>query len=369
EALRDQSLNVRILTGDGWAGAHAVLDLAETEAELTPEQKHRAVESLRGGEPGYARPLFVGDGLNDAAAMAASHVSIALAGGSSVAAETASATLHGDDLTLIPRAVGLARHAVRIIRSNLHWAVAYNLLGILAAATGHLHPVVAVLLMACSSAFVSWRSFRLAKPPALPRRAATREERIRPGRGVLRMFGALHVAGMLGQGWLLAILAGRPVPGTLAAFAAAAVLLLAFWRRMPPWLDMIFAMVTLGGLGMNFGWWMDFGFQPAVGGCPHCSPEQSSLWMNTGMLLLGVPAMFLVRHTWERFRWRKWCCGGMVVLGIPGMLLGMLAGSVIAAEWLPGAVVGHYLLMMLGMCLGMLLPHALEFALPRRARS
>jgi hypothetical protein len=90
--------------------------------------------------------------------------------------------------------------------------------------------------------------------------------------------------------------------------------------------------------------------------------------MNFGMLLLGVPAMFLVRHTWRRFRWGSWCCGGMVLLGIPGMVAGMLAGSVLAgqltATWSPAArIFADYLCMLAGMCVGMGLPHVLELAL------
>ena len=96
-------------------------------------------------------------------------------------------------------------------------------------------------------------------------------------------------------------------------------------------------------------------------------------WMNFGMLALGVPAMFFVRHTWERFRWTKWCCSGMLVLGIPGMVFGMMAGSVLAGAlttgWSPEAVtIVDYALMMVGMCTGMLIPHMLEYALPRRWR-
>jgi hypothetical protein len=116
---------------------------------------------------------------------------------------------------------------------------------------------------------------------------------------------------------------------------------------------------------MNFGWWADLGFVP--GGCPYCTSDSAGWWMNAGMLALGVPAMFLLRRRRLRFRWRQWCCGGMVVLGIPGMVLGMLAGSVLARALFPASVTADYLFMMAGMCLGMMLPHALEFALPNRS--
>jgi len=148
---------------------------------------------------------------------------------------------------------------------------------------------------------------------------------------------------------------------------------------------MTLGMVTLGGLGMNLGWWADLGFAPAAvtgPACPHCAAAAAGNagallgWMNAGMLLLGVPAMFLLRHTWQRFSWRRWCCSGMLVLGIPGMVFGMLAGSVLAGDlaarwaWTGAApVLLDYALMMLGMVAGMLVPHMLEYALPHRVRS
>jgi heavy metal translocating P-type ATPase len=362
-------LPVRIMTGDGTAGV--ARDLGPTQAGLAPEEKHDEVSRL-------GRPLYVGDGLNDAPALAAAHASIALASGSRVSVEASSATLHGGDLTLVPEALRIARHAVAVIRSNLHWAVLYNLIGITAAATGHLHPVLASLLMAGSSAFVAWRSFRVVDAP--PRRA---EEDIPVPARWRRIFGAAHVAGLLGQvavvaaianlgGWQVAVALGV---GVLAAWA-----LLRVWPHLPAWADMTLAMVTLGGLGMNLGWWADLGFAPSPSGAPCCGGGEEVLpsvgsWMNAGMLLLGVPAMFLVRHTWRRFRWGNWCCGGMVLLGIPGMVAGMIAGSVLAGEltatWSPVArVFVDYGAMLAGMCTGMALPHVLELALavPATAR-
>ena len=97
-------------------------------------------------------------------------------------------------------------------------------------------------------------------------------------------------------------------------------------------------------------------------------------WMNLGMLLLGVPAMFLVRHTFEPFDFGRWCCGGMLLIGIPGMVLGMMAGMVLVQPYKPSlgpeaGVVVDYLARMVGMVAGMLIPHALEFALPRTIRT
>jgi hypothetical protein len=81
--------------------------------------------------------------------------------------------------------------------------------------------------------------------------------------------------------------------------------------------------------------------------------------------------MFLMRHTWIPFDWRRWCCTGMLVLGVPGMLAGMSAGSRLAvalakSPWVSpsAAVLIDNALMLLGMCAGMWLPHALELTVP-----
>ena len=126
-------------------------------------------------------------------------------------------------------------------------------------------------------------------------------------------------------------------------------------------------MLTLGGFGMAIGWWADLDFNTGFAAtCPCVAPDglQFLTWMNGGMLMLGVPAMYLLRHTWQRFEWRRWCCGGMLVFGVPGMLLGMLTASTL----LHGAnlaldpsalVVLDMAGMLFGMAIGMLVPHAL----------
>jgi hypothetical protein len=92
--------------------------------------------------------------------------------------------------------------------------------------------------------------------------------------------------------------------------------------------------------------------------------------MYWGMLLLGVPAMYLLRRSRQRFDLRKWCCTGPLLLGVPGMCLGMWAGAQVAAQ-LGGRltmldahvqVLLSYVFMMLGMGAGMLLPHVMELS-------
>lgn len=394
EALRELRLDVRIMTGDGLPGARRAEHLGAVTAAMTPEDKHRAIHDLR--DAGQ-RPLFIGDGINDAAAMAASHTSIAIADGADIAIDTASATLHGGDLMLIPHAVALSRRAVTIIRSNLLWSIIYNFTGILIAAAGYLHPVAAGVFMGISSAIVGWRSFRVVpktdeyEPDPTPQEAAWRAVHAAPRQPVVaptvpalpepsalhrRLFGAFHAVGWIGQGVILALLSAMGSLGwalTLASFGFLTCLTLRIARRLPPFADMILGMLSLGGLGMNLGWWADGGFASAIqNGAVHsccstmieASVGHESHWMYWGMLLVGIPAMYLLRWRLEPFSLRRWCCIGPIVLGIPGMVFGMYAGAVLASHLgnLPPTlhVVTSYVMMMLGMAAGMLLPHLRE---------
>ena len=156
ELTRALGPRLMVLTGDT-ADRAARLGIAEYEAALTPEAKLARVRELRAAG---RTVLFVGDGLNDAAAMAEADAAIAVAGAAPLARESADALLTDDDLAAIPRAIDLARRAARVIQSNIRLAVAYNLAGMAVAAAGWLHPVAAALIMTCSSLIVTWRSLR-----------------------------------------------------------------------------------------------------------------------------------------------------------------------------------------------------------------
>lgn len=130
-----------MLTGDGEQAAAAVArELGiEYQAGLLPADKVAAVRALQAEG---ARVLMVGDGINDAPALAQADASIAMGqGGTAVAVEAASAALLRDDLRLIPEAILTGRRAVRTIRQNLGFTVAYNVIGLALAATGLLPPV------------------------------------------------------------------------------------------------------------------------------------------------------------------------------------------------------------------------------------
>ena len=131
------------------------------EAELLPDQKVAAIERVRRA---FGPVCMVGDGINDAPALAASDVGIALGCGTDVSRDSASVCLLGDDLSRIPWSIELARRTRRVIRWNLIWAFGYNSLGVAFAALGWLNPALAAFLMVASSALVTVNSLRLSQP-------------------------------------------------------------------------------------------------------------------------------------------------------------------------------------------------------------
>ena len=153
--LKSQGVHTVMLSGDNQAAAEAVaaqLGLQEVRAEVLPEDKARIVAELKAG--GSRRVAMVGDGINDAPALAAADVGMAMATGTDVAMQVAGITLMRGDPALVPQAIALSRATVRKIHQNLFWAFAYNVVGIPLAAFGLLNPVIAGGAMALSSVCV-----------------------------------------------------------------------------------------------------------------------------------------------------------------------------------------------------------------------
>lgn len=162
ETLHQRGLETRLLTGDSSRRGERVgaeLGLV-VHAGLLPENKQVLVGQLRRGKRCVA---MVGDGINDAPALAAADVGVALGCGADVSREVAHVCLLGNDLSRLPWAIDLAHDTVRTIRQNLFWAFLYNVLGIGLAAVGWLNPVFAAAAMVGSSIIVTANSLRPAR--------------------------------------------------------------------------------------------------------------------------------------------------------------------------------------------------------------
>ncbi|HZZ94308.1 MAG TPA: heavy metal translocating P-type ATPase [Usitatibacter sp.] len=151
--LRERGIATVLLTGDNAAAAAAVAratGIEDVRAELLPEDKASAVVALK------ARGVvaMVGDGINDAPALAAADVGIAMGGGTDVAMQAAGITLMGADPARVADALDISRRTYAKIRQNLFWAFVYNVVGVPLAALGYLSPIVAGAAMAFSSVSV-----------------------------------------------------------------------------------------------------------------------------------------------------------------------------------------------------------------------
>jgi P-type E1-E2 ATPase len=159
-ALRASVSSVSVLTGDRADAAARLSDALDVpvEATLSPADK---IDRLRGLRDEYGAVAMVGDGINDAAALAEADVGIALSSGASVSMEAADVTLYPSDLRLVPWLHRLARRTNSIIRQNLWWTFGYNAVGLGLAVFGLLHPIAAVVIMTGSSLLVTANSYRL----------------------------------------------------------------------------------------------------------------------------------------------------------------------------------------------------------------
>jgi Cu+-exporting ATPase len=161
--LRALGLTPYLLTGDNASNARSVaeqvgIDAANVRSDVLPADKHRIVTELQQQRKVVA---MVGDGVNDAAALAQADLGLAIGSGADVAMDSADIVLVRTDLDAVGDAIGLSRQTLRVIKQNLVWAFAYNTAAIPLAAFGLLNPMIAGAAMALSSVLVVTNSLRL----------------------------------------------------------------------------------------------------------------------------------------------------------------------------------------------------------------
>lgn len=168
QTLKDMHITSIMLTGDNQQTAHSIaqeVGIEEVVAEVLPDEKESTVRELR---KQHGVVAMVGDGINDAPALATADVGIAMGGGTDVAIESAGITLLRSDISLVPTAIHLSRATMRNIQQNLFWAFAYNVV-LIPVAMGALYPFFGILLnpmlagaaMAFSSVSVVFNALRL----------------------------------------------------------------------------------------------------------------------------------------------------------------------------------------------------------------
>jgi Cu+-exporting ATPase len=162
-ALHEKGIQTWLISGDSHQAVSAIssavgMDPSRTIAEASPAAKIAKIKEIRG--QGH-RVLMVGDGVNDAAALAEADLSMAMGTGTDTAIATADITLVRPELGAVKDALNLSARTLRTIRGNLGWAFIYNVIGIPVAALGLLNPMIAGAAMATSSLFVVMNSLRL----------------------------------------------------------------------------------------------------------------------------------------------------------------------------------------------------------------
>ncbi|MGX7121087.1 heavy metal translocating P-type ATPase [Enterococcus raffinosus] len=163
DALHQLGINVKMLTGDNpqtarFIGAQVGLQESDIVAEVLPEDKAQVVKELQGKNESVG---MVGDGINDAPALALADIGIAMGSGTDIAMETADITLMNSDLLSVEKSIRLSKLTLRKIKQNLFWAFLYNVIGIPFAALGFLNPIIAGGAMAFSSVSVLLNSLSL----------------------------------------------------------------------------------------------------------------------------------------------------------------------------------------------------------------
>ncbi|MDZ4816179.1 MAG: heavy metal translocating P-type ATPase [Verrucomicrobiota bacterium] len=368
--LVQSGFKVLILTGDERIlFAQQLPPAVSTGTGLTPESKVAKIRQLQAKGD---RVLFVGDGLNDAAAMAVADAGISFVGGSDLTCAAADGLLISGDLSMVPKALGVAQSVRKLIRSNLLFATVYNFVGMALAVVGLVHPVVASVLMVLASATVSARAFTMAGKATQPEAARKSKQQAVVKRqwdfsAALKYVPAFFVgSGLAVQGPLLVYLGvfqGGKAIALVGGFLIAGWALGVYWKKGQHGLvhRLFMLMISFGHLAMFVGWWFDTGFKPAIQkgiclcSCTIAHGGSNLGWMHIMMLGVSAPVMVLLAPKQGAEKSSLLQRHGHVVLCCVGMLLGMQGSSFVMSQFTPASANVHFLLTSLAMVLGMTL--------------
>jgi Cu+-exporting ATPase len=159
-ALKRSGFSTSIISGDSAAKCAEIADrvqVNEVHAEQLPDQKLAILRQTQGATP----VAYVGDGINDAPALAQASVGVSLGSASDVAMKSAQVLLTGGTIAALPKALRLGKLTVRTIKQNLFWALFYNVVAIPLAAMGYISPLAAALLMTFSDVVIVGNSLRI----------------------------------------------------------------------------------------------------------------------------------------------------------------------------------------------------------------
>ncbi|GAB4176683.1 MAG: hypothetical protein Fur0032_16710 [Terrimicrobiaceae bacterium] len=355
-ALHEMGITTEVMTGDQRESA-SIHGLPGLIAGLSPGEKASLVEQRR-REGRHV--LFVGDGINDSAAMLAADAAIAIRSGAPLARDVADGEIPGANLQSLAEILLAARSSLGTLRSNLLFAAGYNALGVGLAASGLLHPVAAALLMLVSSLIVTGRALRGARPIKTRQKSSVPPVTIAPSLVPPYLILFAGVAIFL-QGIVLVRatwLSGPPAAGLVILFASGGIILMLASLRYPPSPTGLatLMMFSVGGLAMLIGWWADAGFGPlfpdSSRNCGLAGLLDGWNWMQPAMVAAALPSLALEPR---RGTARLACWGA----GVAGMLVGMEAASWLAG-WVPDRppafhILAAYAAMIFGMAIGMAL--------------
>lgn len=160
-SLKKQNLQCHLLSGDSMQNVREVaesLQIEHMQARASPEQKLRYLQAL---QKEGAQVLMIGDGINDAPVLAQADISMAMGSGAYIAQSNADLLLMNSDLKQVGKVFAVAKHMQKLMRQNLGWAIAYNIVAVAIALSGYIHPGYASLGMAGSSLFVTLNALRI----------------------------------------------------------------------------------------------------------------------------------------------------------------------------------------------------------------